>query len=52
MDDPVQTRAFIKYIIDHLKSNIIGLAVSKGDRLTIEKQRSKLVYLISLLLKM
>lgn len=52
MDDPVQTRAFIKYIIDHRKSDIVGLAVSKGDRLTIGKQRSKFVYLISLLLIM
>lgn len=52
MDDPVQTRSFIKYIIDHRKSDIIGLAVSKGDRLTIGKKRSKFVYLISLLLIM
>lgn len=52
MDDPVQTREFIKYIIDHKKDGIVGLAVSKGDRLTIGKQRSKFVYLISLLLIM
>lgn len=52
MDDPVQTRSFIKYIIDHRKSDIVGLAVSKGDRLTIGKKRSKFVYLISLLLIM
>jgi len=51
MDDPVQTRSFIKYIIDHKKDKIIGLAVSKGGRLTIGK-RSKVVYLISLLLIM
>lgn len=52
MDDPIQTRSFIKYIIDHCKSDIVGLAVSKGDRLTIGKQRSKFVYIISLLLIM
>lgn len=52
MDDPVQTRAFIKYIIDYRKQDIIGLAVSKGDRLTIGKKKSKFIYLISLLLIM
>jgi len=51
MDDPIQTRAFIQYIIDHKKDDIIGLAVSKGDRLTIGK-KSKIVYLFSLLLIM
>lgn len=51
MDDPIQTRAFIKYIIDNKKSDIVGVAVSKGDRLTIGK-KSKIVYLISLLLIM
>lgn len=51
MDDPIQTRAFIQYIIDHKKENVIGLAVSKGDRLTIGK-KSKLAYLFSLLLIM
>ncbi len=52
MDDPLQTRNFIKYIIHHKKSDIMGLAVSKGDRLTIGKKRSKFVYLMSLLLIM
>jgi methionyl-tRNA formyltransferase len=52
MDDPVQTRKFIQYIIDHKKSDIIGLAVSRGDRLTIGKKRSKFIYLLSLLLIM
>ena len=51
MDDPVQTRSFIQHIIDHRKNDIVGLAVSKGDRLTIGK-RSKLVYIFSLLLIM
>jgi methionyl-tRNA formyltransferase len=52
MDDPIQTRAFIKYIIDNRKEEIIGLALSEGDRMTIGKKRSKWVYLISLLLIM
>lgn len=52
MDDPVQTRNLMKYIIDNRKSDIIGLAVPKGDRLTIGKNRSKFLYLISLLLIM
>lgn len=51
MEDPIQTRAFIQYIIDHKKSDIVGLAVSKGDRLTIGK-RSKIVYVFTLLLIM
>ncbi|ALO15784.1 Bifunctional polymyxin resistance protein ArnA [Salinivirga cyanobacteriivorans] len=52
MDDPVQTRDFIKYIIDQKKDQIVGLAVSKGDRLTIGKKRSKFLYIISLFLIM
>ena len=52
MDDPVQTYDFIKTIIDNRRENIIGLAVTKGDRLTINKKKSKLKYLISLLLIM
>jgi methionyl-tRNA formyltransferase len=52
MDDPVQTRKLIKYIIDKKKSDIIGLAVPKGDRLTIGKNRSKIAYLLSLFLIM
>lgn len=51
MDDPVQTRNFIKYIIDHKKNDIVGLAVPKGNRLTIGK-KSKVAYIISLLLIM
>lgn len=52
MDDPIQTRGFIKYIIDHKKERIVGLAMAKGDRMTIGKNNSKLKYLISLLLIM
>jgi len=52
MDDPVQTKAFIKHIIDHRQKSIVGLAVTKGDRLTTGKKRSKITYLLSLLLIM
>lgn len=52
MDDPVQTQAFIKHIIDHRQKSIVGLAVTKGDRLTIGKSISKITYLFSLLLIM
>jgi methionyl-tRNA formyltransferase len=52
MDDPVQTNDFIKSIIKSRQPDIAGLAVSKGDRMTIGKKRSKVVYLFSLLLIM
>lgn len=52
MDDPVQTKNFIKKIIDARQNDIIGVAVSKGDRLTLSKGKSKLAYVISLLLIM
>jgi methionyl-tRNA formyltransferase len=50
MEDPVFTLPFIKEIIDKRTGGIIGIALSKGSRLTIGKKRSKLVYLFSLLL--
>ena len=52
MDDPVYTLPFIKEIIQARKRDIVGIAVSKGDRLTIGKKRSKFAYLFSLLLIM
>lgn len=52
MDDPVQTYDFIKNIIDVRKSDIVGLAVPNGDRLTLAKGKSKYTYLISLFLIM
>ncbi len=52
MDDPVQTYGFIKNIIDAKKDQIVGVAVPKGDRLTLSKGKSKYVYLLSLLLIM
>ena len=52
MDDPIQTRDFIKYIIQNKQNEIIGLAQAKGDRMTIGKKRSKVEYLFSLMLIM
>lgn len=52
MDDPIQTKSFIKKIIDVYRENIVGLAITKGDRLTIQKGKSKLSYILSLLLIM
>jgi methionyl-tRNA formyltransferase len=52
MDDPVQTKLFIKSIIDARPKDIIGVAVPKGDRLTLSKGKSKYFYLLSLLLIM
>ena len=43
MDDPVQTYQFIKDIIDEKKDQIVGLAIPKGDRLTLAKGKSKWV---------
>ena len=43
---------FIKDIIDAKKSEIVGLAVPKGNRLTLSKGKSKIAYLFSLLLIM
>lgn len=52
MDDPIQTYRFIKEIIDAKKDQIIGLAIPKGDRLTLSKGKSKVTYVMSLLLIM
>lgn len=52
MEDPVYTMPFLKEVIDARGEDIIGVATAKGDRLKIGKQRSKYVYLISLLLIM
>jgi len=52
MDDPVQTYDFIKKIIDERGTDIVGLAVPDGNRLTLSKGKSKYVYLLSLLLIM
>ena len=52
MDDPILTKSFIAKIIEERKLDIVGLAISKGDRLTIRKNKSKLAYIVSLLLIM
>ncbi len=52
MDDPIQTYDFIKEIIDTKEDEIVGLAVPKGDRLTLSKGKSKYTYVVSLLLIM
>lgn len=52
MDDPIQTYRFIKEIIDAKENQIVGLAIPKGDRLTISKGKSKITYVFSLLLIM
>ena len=49
MDDPLYTNDFIKGIIQHRKKDIILFAyVTKGDRMTLGRDRSKLEYLLSL----
>lgn len=52
MDDPIQTYDFIKEIIKAKENEIVGLAVPKGNRLTLSKGKSKYIYVISLLLIM
>ena len=52
MDDPIHTYQFIKNIIDVKQDEIIGLAVPKGNRLTLSKGKSKISYIFSLLLIM
>jgi len=52
MDDPVQTKDFIRQIIDSRPNDIIGLAIPKGDRLTLSKGKSKYSYILSLFLIM
>lgn len=52
MDDPVQTHDFIKDIVKNRKNDIVGLVESKGDRMTIQKNKSKIGYVCSLFLIM
>ncbi|WP_321974872.1 formyltransferase family protein [Aureibaculum sp. 2210JD6-5] len=52
MDDPIQTYDFIKEIIDAKHDEIVGLAIPKGNRLTLSKGKSKYTYVFSLLLIM
>lgn len=52
MDDPIQTKLFISKIIETRKKDIVGLAVSEGDRLSIQKNKSVYEYILSLFLIM
>ncbi len=52
IDDPVQTNQFIKNVIRERKEWVVGVAISKGSRLTLGKKKSKKQYLFSLLLIM
>jgi methionyl-tRNA formyltransferase len=52
MDDPVQTKSFISRIIDARKKDIIGVALTSDNRLTLRKGKSKVLYIISLFLIM
>jgi methionyl-tRNA formyltransferase len=52
MDDPIHTYDFIKGIIKARKDNIVGVAVPNGNRLTLSKGKSKIAYIISLLIIM
>ncbi|MEM9023807.1 MAG: formyltransferase family protein, partial [Bacteroidota bacterium] len=49
---PVYTLPFIREVIDTRQADIVGVATSKGDRLTINKKKNKYVYLVSLMLIM
>lgn len=52
MDDPSFTVGFIKEIIRSRRKDIVGVVIAKGDRMRIGSKRSKLAYLLSLLLIM
>ena len=52
MEDPLYTLDFIKNIIKIRYKDIAGITIAKGGRLKIGKKRSKVEYLISLLLIM
>ncbi|HOW26124.1 MAG TPA: formyltransferase family protein [Bacteroidales bacterium] len=52
MDDPVRTAGFIRAVIDARGSDIIGLSVPEGNRLSLAKNRSKFRYILSLFLIM
>ena len=52
MEDPLYTLPFIKEIVTKRKKDVIGIAVSKGDRLTIGRNKSKLGYILALFLIM
>lgn len=51
-EDPIKINAFLKKVIVKKKQKVVGLAIVKGSRLTVAKQKSKLKYIISLFLIM
>ncbi|MFA7542858.1 MAG: formyltransferase family protein [Candidatus Cloacimonadaceae bacterium] len=53
MNDPMYTIPFMKDVLNHFKYEIsLVVTVTKGDRMTLSKGKSKLEYLFSLLLIM
>ena len=52
MDDPVQTNLFITKIVEQRHKDIVGLAFCKSDRLTLQINKSKYEYVLSLLIIM
>lgn len=52
MDDPLKTNNFIKYIIDKKIDSVVGVANTKGNRLTLSKGKSKYIYILSIFLIM
>ena len=52
MEDPVYTNTFFEDIFKVRHRDIVGLAIAKGNRLKIGKDRSKPVYLLTLVLVM
>jgi methionyl-tRNA formyltransferase len=49
MEDPLYSINFIKQIIDRYSKDIVGIAITKTNRLTIGKKKSKIGYIFSLL---
>lgn len=49
MDDPIEINTLIGKIIEK-KSNIVGNSIPKGNRFTIQNNKSKFAYVVSLLL--
>lgn len=52
MDDPVQTFPFLKRVIEAKTGWMVGVAITEDDRLTLKKGKSKVSYLVALLLIM
>ena len=50
--DPIKTIPFLKQVIKARKGWVTGVAITDGNRLTINKKRSVVIYLLSLLLIM